>query len=384
MEDNKTVFDLSTLAASDIAADDLFYITDLSEVETKKTSATNVKDYILSFSASLATGSFSGSFTGTFNGTSSYASQALTASYTLSSTGEINTASNTGSSLVNGRPTFGLFDSKIGYDLRFVKLASGTTGNIRLSENTSSKCIEIDAISMATVPGGTAGNVQYYDAAANTFGGDANFNWNKTTATLTISSGSANNIYIGSNVISASLISVTGSGVGLVGTASFSVSSSHAAIALNSVTASFAMAGNQISSSYATTASYISSGASGLSYITLVSSNALSIDNINGNHVTTLHGFGYTPPLLRSVLICTSTDAGFDVGDEIDIFSITDDTGGADDERLIATPWANSTTAGVNIGNSPHAFYVVASNASTSTYTAIDKTKWKVKVYIWR
>lgn len=383
MED-KTIFDLSTLNSASLADSDLFYVTDVSENETMRMTAQEVRGYIFAHSASIATGSFSGSFYGIFNGTASHADRATTASYTLSSTGEINTASNTGSTLVNGRETFGIYDEKVSYDLRFKKLASGTTGNIRLSENTASKCIEIDAINLSTNPGGAAGHVQFYDGGANTFGGSSNFTWDTSTNTFSVLSGSSYFVSIQGGIISASAINVSSAGTNMYGTASYSVSGSNAVTASHAITASYASSGNQLSSSYAATASYMASGASGLSYIALVSSNTLYTDNLNGNHVTTLHGFGSTPPLLRAVLLCIGADAGYAIDDEIDVFSITDDTGGADDERPIVALYANATAAGVNVGNSPFGFYVAASNAATSTYTAIDKTKWKVKVYIWR
>lgn len=88
--------------------------------------------------------------------------------------------------------------------------------------------------------------------------------------------------------------------------------------------------------------------------------------------VDTAHGLGAVPSLVRPVLICTATNLGYAVGDEVDIAH-----GGFNSSILQAQSGANATN--VFLQFQQVAFDIL--NKTTGAYAAVDGTKWKAKIY---
>lgn len=90
------------------------------------------------------------------------------------------------------------------------------------------------------------------------------------------------------------------------------------------------------------------------------------------------HGLTTTPKLFRVVAICTSTDAGFAVNDEIDIMSIRASTG-----NHAVTIGANATNIFARF-NAATNLEICQYNGGATVYTAMDETKWTVRAYAWK
>lgn len=93
---------------------------------------------------------------------------------------------------------------------------------------------------------------------------------------------------------------------------------------------------------------------------------------------TIAHGLAVVPKLVRTVLVCTSTDAGYAVNDEIDISGVTGDQDGTNQ-------WA-AFTIGIDVTNITVARGSDANGSSiaakTGGTTAIDFSKWGIKLYL--
>lgn len=233
MSNSKKITDLAAYTDTQVQSDDLLFITDIAAQETKKITAIDIADYVISAkSASIYNNNYNGTFTGSFNGnlkgnttgTSSWANNAITAAYAESGggSGEVNTASNIGT---NG---FGLFKQKSGVDLQFKNIVGGT--NCSLNENLTDNTIVIDITSTET-PGGNAGNIQF-NSLTSTFDGNSNLSWDLTNN---------NRLTVIGSINSTSFTSSISNAVGYFGTASYST---------NTLTSSYAQ-----TSSYALTAS---------------------------------------------------------------------------------------------------------------------------------
>jgi hypothetical protein len=95
------------------------------------------------------------------------------------------------------------------------------------------------------------------------------------------------------------------------------------------------------------------------------------------------HGFGASPSSIRATLYCDSSDAGvgYVAGDEVDLNVVESNQLDAN----IFSTWTNSTYAAVSVaGNTgfPNDLYIPAKTGGT--WPAIDKSKWKFKIRVWK
>lgn len=95
------------------------------------------------------------------------------------------------------------------------------------------------------------------------------------------------------------------------------------------------------------------------------------------------HGFGASPSSIRATLYCASSDAGvgYVAGDEVDLNVVESNQLDAN----IFSTWTNSTYAAVSVaGNTgfPNDLYIPAKTGGT--WPAIDKSKWKIKIRVWK
>ena len=273
MSNSKKITDLAAYTDSQVQSNDLLFITDIAAQETKKITAIDIADYAFNAkSASIFngnytgsfTGSFSGSFTGNLTGTSSWATNALVADSVSGGTGEINTASNTGSY------GYGLVSNKVGVDLRFKQIGAGNNINVDL-DTVDGNVLKISALSTLTSPGGGSGNVQF-NSNAGTFGGNSNLSWDTTTN---------NKLTVAGNVYSTNFSSSITNAVGYFGTASFAISSS------NVISSSYALSSSH--SKYAITASYLDGALPTL--VQAQNNSGQSIGNNVANPSTTVTGW---------------------------------------------------------------------------------------------
>ena len=147
MSNSKKITELTSYTAAEVQSTDPLFITDLTNQETKKITSLDFATYAINAkSSSIFSGSYNGRFTGSFSGSyvgnlTGTASYATTASYALSggtggSSGEVNTASNIGTSGI------GLFKQKSGVDLQFKNLVAGTS--VSFTEDSTANTVEIN------------------------------------------------------------------------------------------------------------------------------------------------------------------------------------------------------------------------------------------------
>jgi hypothetical protein len=91
---------------------------------------------------------------------------------------------------------------------------------------------------------------------------------------------------------------------------------------------------------------------------------------------TFAHGLGSIPKQYEVYIVCTSTDLGYAVGDELDVSSTPNYTRSGVGEYVHAT-YADATNVGLIVGNSA-GFYAV--NKSTRGEGTVTVSKWKVRV----
>ena len=107
-------------------------------------------------------------------------------------------------------------------------------------------------------------------------------------------------------------------------------------------------------------------------------SSAVSLNSIAAatSLINEAHGLGAAPRQCRGVLVCTATDVGYAVGDEVDLASVL-----YFGSQPAFSVWSNSTNVGMSIQGSagPTAIYLIGKLGTGSTN--IDKSKWSVKVY---
>lgn len=87
---------------------------------------------------------------------------------------------------------------------------------------------------------------------------------------------------------------------------------------------------------------------------------------------TFAHGLVTTPRKVRAVLICTTAQAPWAVGDELDIAQLFDSGGSA----CLTSVWANATNIKVALYDTG-----LRITSATSTFTTITAGSWKIKVY---
>lgn len=107
-------------------------------------------------------------------------------------------------------------------------------------------------------------------------------------------------------------------------------------------------------------------------------SSAVSLNSIAAatSLINEAHGLGAAPRQCRGVLVCTATDVGYAIGDEVDLASAI-----YSGSQPPFSVWSNSTNVGMSIQGSagPGAIYLIGKLGTGSTN--IDKSKWSVKVY---
>ena len=259
MSTSKKITDLAAYTDTQVQSNDLLFITDVANQETKKITAIDVADYVISAKSSSIyngnyTGSFTGSFTGSLFGTSSWSNKSISASFAdKSTTASYALVSNADLSAINGTNLGsygeGVFKQKSGNTFQFKRIGQGNNIIVGL-DPTDSDVITITA-NIGTTPGGSAGQVQFV-SNANTFAGNSNFTWDVTNN---------NKLTVVGGINSTSFTSSLSNQVGYLGTSSYSVSSSNstnASFANNSISSSYALtSSNSFSSSYALSASYV-------------------------------------------------------------------------------------------------------------------------------
>ncbi len=95
---------------------------------------------------------------------------------------------------------------------------------------------------------------------------------------------------------------------------------------------------------------------------------------------TIAHGLGATPKQVRVVLVCTTTDLGWAVGDEVDLFSVRASNG---DLHVVATTGSDATNVTVAIDLAATDGWRIA-NKTTGAYGAATEASWTPKVYAWK
>ena len=89
------------------------------------------------------------------------------------------------------------------------------------------------------------------------------------------------------------------------------------------------------------------------------------------------HGLTETPRSVTAILVCKTTDVGWEAGDELDAFSVICDTAG-DQEKNVAV-WKNATYVGLSDTGST---LLALTKAGGSGVQTIDRSKWKIKFQV--
>ena len=165
--------------------------------------------------------------------------------------------------------------------------------------------------------------------------------------------------------------------VSFYGSASYALSSS------NAVTASYAL-----SSSYALTSSNAVTASYAISMIPLENTSTATLSGFLGGTneggvgtycYAIAHGFGVTPSWIRSTLYCTTGDAGYVTGDEVDLNAVEQDELDAN----VFTTWTNSTYAAISVaGNTGFSNNLYIPNKTGGTWTLIVPANWKYKIRV--
>jgi len=91
------------------------------------------------------------------------------------------------------------------------------------------------------------------------------------------------------------------------------------------------------------------------------------------------HGLGSIPWPRQVVLICTTTELGYAVDDEVDVCAAWDSPGSGDEEVTMGNVYANSTVIGVVRYSDMSVIKLPVK--STGVRTAITESNWKLKAY---
>ena len=165
--------------------------------------------------------------------------------------------------------------------------------------------------------------------------------------------------------------------VSFYGSASYALSSS------NAVTASYTL-----SSSYALTSSNAVTASYAISMIPLENTSTATLSGFLGGTneggvgtycYAIAHGFGVTPSWIRATLYCTTGDAGYVTGDEVDLNAVEQDELDAN----VFTTWTNSTYAAISVaGNTGFSNNLYIPNKTGGTWTLIVPANWKYKIRV--
>lgn len=95
-----------------------------------------------------------------------------------------------------------------------------------------------------------------------------------------------------------------------------------------------------------------------------------------GKNLDEAHSLGAKPTSVSGVIVCTSGDAGYSVGDEIPFFGVSS-ASSANYNTLVACASATNVFAVQQVASST--FKIL--HKSTGADTAMDQTKWSMKIY---
>jgi hypothetical protein len=92
---------------------------------------------------------------------------------------------------------------------------------------------------------------------------------------------------------------------------------------------------------------------------------------------TNAHGLGVTPGFVRAVLVCVTADLGWVPGDELDVHSLGNASGGL---PVVMTS-ANSSNVNLTLyGTGAQAWLAVRKDNVANTYAGITPGRWTIKV----
>lgn len=101
---------------------------------------------------------------------------------------------------------------------------------------------------------------------------------------------------------------------------------------------------------------------------------------VNGGLITLAHGLGKEPKLIRLTGVCISAEAGFSVGDKIDLTStIMRAIGGSIPSGLVV--WFDNTNISIRNGNSFALTYII--NKTNGTEEVITRSNFNLVVEAW-
>lgn len=90
------------------------------------------------------------------------------------------------------------------------------------------------------------------------------------------------------------------------------------------------------------------------------------------------HGLAMTPTHVRGVIVCQTSDAGYAVGDEVDMIACGGvENGGSFERGDVFAFGANAT----NVFCVQSVYYMYVANKSTTTPTQLVHSRWKAKIY---
>lgn len=120
------------------------------------------------------------------------------------------------------------------------------------------------------------------------------------------------------------------------------------------------------------------SGFPAASYYTSTDTNTLYDYVLGDVSLTFAHGFGSTPSIVRTVLLCTTGDGFYSINDEIDVSGCYNEN-----SRPFCSVATNSTNIRVLI---PSFTYVKTYtwNGGTNGLVNLSTSAWQVKVYAWK
>jgi hypothetical protein len=108
---------------------------------------------------------------------------------------------------------------------------------------------------------------------------------------------------------------------------------------------------------------------------TFTGSIALASITAAGAYIDTAHSLGVTPKSLHTVMVCTTADHNYAIGDELDFGNVWQSGG----TSPAGTPWANSTNIGFTAIVSKASFQIP--NKTTGATATPTEARWTIKIY---